>query len=257
MSKANQTLQKGINKWSEKLNYELRIKVDGTVGPQTLRAAKIVGYSLGVGPNNRLALKRGRLTRDLRALLRRDRKRTKKELKRAGRRKAWRRATRAKLKGGPNKAVQYLMQYKGKTESPPGSNKAPWGLTNWQLSFGAWLIGQPWCGIAVGKALQAAGVKGITSRVAGVALIEEDAKAGRNGFKSWHGPTEGKRGDAVVLFGYGVHVGLIRKRIPGVGYLTVEGNTSSGITGSQDNGGGVWPRLRTYSSVRGCARPAY
>lgn len=255
--KANKALQKGINKWAEQLRYELRIKVDGEIGPQTLRAARIVGYSLGIGPNNRKGLKKGKITANLRRLLRHDRKRSAKELKRAKRREGYRKKTRAKLKGGPNKAVQWLMQYRGKTENPPGSNMAPWGLTEWQRSLGSWLVGQPWCGVAVGKALQAAGVKGINSRVAGVALIEEDAKAGRNGFKSWHGPTEGKRGDAVVLFGYGVHVGLIRKRIPGVGYLTVEGNTSSGVAGSQDNGGGVWPRLRTFGSVRGCARPAF
>ena len=65
------------------------------------------------------------------------------------------------------------------------------------------------------------------------------------------------RGDAVVLFGQGVHVGTLRSaawayRKLGL-IVTDEGNTSSGNAGSQDNGGGSYRRLRRISDVRGFA----
>lgn len=167
------------------------------------------------------------------------------------RRKRIRRAT----VDAPTKALRWANEHVGKTEDPPGSNRGP-GITSWQRSFGAWLIGQAWCGVFVGKALQAAGVKGISWRIASVAYIEDDARAGRNGFKSWHGRENGQRGDAVVVGGRGVHVELIRHKVEG-GYETVGGNTSPDASGSQSNGGGVWHRFRSFSSVHGCARPNY
>ena len=36
---------------------------------------------------------------------------------------------------------------------------------------------------------------------------------------------------------------------------TIEGNTSSGYSGSQSNGGGVYRRTRSYSSIIGVIRP--
>ena len=39
--------------------------------------------------------------------------------------------------------------------------------------------------------------------------------------------------------------------------VTIEGNTSSGNAGSQDNGGGVFRRKRPASVIVGCARPRY
>jgi hypothetical protein len=96
----------------------------------------------------------------------------------------------------------------------------------------------------------------VNSRIAAVAFIEDDAKAGKNGFKSWKGVKSGQPGDLVVLFGRGVHVGFIEKR-QGSGYVTIEGNTSSGAGGSQSNGGGSYRRYRPYSQVHGIAVPDY
>ena len=152
------------------------------------------------------------------------------------------------------RAIQWARKQEGTVENPPSSNRGP-GITEWQLDFGTWLVGQPWCGVFVGQALKRGGVP-VTSRVASVALIEEDAKMDRNGFKAWYGPENGQRGDAAVIGGHGVHVELIRQRVPG-GYMTTGGNTSSGTYGSQDNGGGVWPRFRSFSEVHGVARPDY
>lgn len=163
---------------------------------------------------------------------------------------------------GPHVALRWARDYVGNTESPPGSNKGEWGLTNWQRTLGEWLVGQPWCGTFVGTALIRAGVKGINSRVAAVVLILEDAMNGRNGFRSvvyrrqtGHGAvSKGRLGDLVGLYGESTHVAMIEKRVPG-GYATVEGNTSPGASGSQANGGGVYRRIRPDSAVVYIVRP--
>lgn len=162
----------------------------------------------------------------------------------------------------PAKAVAWARSQRGTTESPAGSNKGP-KITAWQEAFGSWLVGQPWCGVFVGTALKRAGVK-VTGRVAGVVLILEDARLGRNGFKSivyrrstGQGRVDaGAPGDAIGMFGESTHVELIQRRVSG-GYLTVGGNTSPGTVGSQSNGGGVFERVREDSQVAYIVRPDY
>lgn len=124
------------------------------------------------------------------------------------------------------------------------SNRGP-QVDQLQKKFG--MIGQPWCGILVGTALRKAGVH-ITSRVASVQAIEQDARSGANGFKSWHSPRDAQTGDALVT-AKGQHVGLVvsvdRKR--GIIH-TIEGNTGNGE---------VARRAHRMSDVYGIARPRY
>ncbi len=165
---------------------------------------------------------------------------------------------------GPQRALKWARQWVGKTEHPAGSNRAPWGLTDWQQSLGSWLVGAAWCGTFVGTALKNAGVKGITSRVAGVVLILDDAMHGRNGMKSvlyrrstgMGDVSFGRPGDLVGLFGESTHVGIIEKNAPGA-FICLEGNTSPGAGGSQSNGGGCFRRTRPHSAVAYVVRPAY
>lgn len=165
---------------------------------------------------------------------------------------------------GAQKALQWARKWVGMTEHPAGSNKAPWGLTAWQSELGSWLVGQAWCGTFVGTALKNAGVQGVTSRVAAVVLILDDALNHRNGMKAVlyrrstrHGDVSfGRPGDLVGLFGESTHVGMIEKRVPG-GFVCLEGNTSPGNSGSQSNGGGCFRRTRPDSAVVYIVRPAY
>lgn len=65
----------------------------------------------------------------------------------------------------------------------------------------------------------------------------------------------------VILFDWGGdgvcdHVGIVEKNF-GSYVQTIEGNTSSGSSGSQSNGGGVYRRTRAWSSVRAVVRPNY
>ena len=165
------------------------------------------------------------------------------------------------------RALRWLTNHRGITEQPAGSNRdnRKDGITAAQkrCAGGAdWLIGQPWCGVWAYNALRAGRVKGISSRLASVALIEQDAKRSRGPFRGWttnpRDPRRVLRGDLVVLFGYGVHVGVVRKVYPRLGLIrTEEGNTSSGNAGSQNEGGGSYPRWRRLSDVRGFALVDY
>lgn len=159
------------------------------------------------------------------------------------------------------KALRWATKHRGITEQPAGSNRdnRKDGIRKAQVDCaggGSWLIGQPWCGVWCFNALQAAGVRGISSRQASVALIEDDAKKRRGPFAGWtRDPGKVLRGDLVVLFGRGVHVGLVREVDAKRGIVICdEGNTSSGSAGSQDNGGGAYRRVRPLSAVHGFAR---
>lgn len=165
-------------------------------------------------------------------------------------------------------ALRWWTLHRGIKEQPPGSNRdnREDGITAAQKRLGSWLVGLPWCGVWVANALLAAGVKGVSYRQASVALIEDDARAGRAPFRDWLAPTLGNarrclRGDAVVLFGRGVHVAGFRslKYVIGVGWCirTEEGNTSSGSAGSQSDGGMSTNRLRRLVDVHGFARVDY
>jgi hypothetical protein len=172
---------------------------------------------------------------------------------------AHRRAAIRKLGEGPAAALSWCAHHLFHTEHPAGSNSEPGpdGITAWEhkLGFGA----VPWCGIFVGNALLAAGVKGVTSRIAAVSLIEDDAIRSSFGgpFAGWStDPRQAVPGDLVVLFGRGVHVEMVRG--VGRGWLdTYGGNTSSGTAGSQSNGGGSFPRQRAFGDVHGVAHVRY
>ena len=71
-------------------------------------------------------------------------------------------------------------------------------------------------------------MKNLSSRLASVLFIEQDAKTGRGPFTRWLQPSQFRRvlrGSLVVLFGSGVHVELVRafKKINGRWYVITEG----------------------------------
>lgn len=165
------------------------------------------------------------------------------------------------------RALRWLTKHRGLTEIPPGSNtdNRRDGIRAAQVrcaNGGSWLVGQPWCGTWCWNALHAAGVRGLTSRLASVALIEDDARAGRGCFVRWVTRADRRwyrkvrRGDLVVLFGRGVHVEVVRSvwtRRAGF-VITDGGNTSpEGAAGSQSNGGGSYRRRRPLSQIHGFA----
>lgn len=152
-----------------------------------------------------------------------------------------------------DKVGNWHEKHLGITENPADSNcdSRSDGIRTSQdgCANGTWLRYQPWCGCWAWSGLYAAGkVSKGDSWLASVASIEDYAKAGKGPFKGW--TTDGskaKKGDLVVLFGRGQHVGTIRSVDASYAY-TWEGNTSSGSSGSQSNGGGSYKRSRSRSS---------
>jgi hypothetical protein len=167
------------------------------------------------------------------------------------------------------RALRWLTNHRGITEDPAGSNRdnRSDGITAAQRRLGSWLIGLPWCGVWFANALLAGGVAGVGYRLASVVNIEDDAKAHRRPFRGWvttadpSWPKKVLRGDGVVLFGRGVHVETVRSTAWAyrkLGLIRTEGgNTSSGNAGSQDNGGGAFPRYRRIADVHGFALVDY
>lgn len=159
------------------------------------------------------------------------------------------------------RALRWMTRHRGCIEQPPGSNRdnRKDGITAAQQRFGSWLVGQAWCGTWCANALRAAGVHGVSSRLASVALIEDDAKARRAPFRGWtHDPGQVLRGDLVVLFSRGCHVEMVRQVDRHRGLLITDGgNTSSGSAGSQSNGGGSYRRVRALRDVHGFALVNY
>jgi hypothetical protein len=162
-----------------------------------------------------------------------------------------RRAKAREVEGARGRAVSSFLAYVGTTESPPGSNGGP-HISAWQAEFGFGRVA--WCGIACAHHLRAAGVPGVTSRLASVALIEQDARAGRAPFVRWSHDARGALpGDLVVIGGHGVHVEMVRRVNADGSVETIGGNTSFGAGGSQSNGGCVAARHRSASEITGVA----
>lgn len=128
----------------------------------------------------------------------------------------------------------------GVTESPAGSNRT---------KYGKWmgLDGQPWCMSFVQWCFAQAGTPLPHKTGSCSALL------------NWY---QKNRPDCVVkdpqpgdiaIFTFG-HTGIVEKALPG-SVMCIEGNTSPGQSGSQDNGGGVYRRQRNLALVRAFIRP--
>lgn len=132
---------------------------------------------------------------------------------------------------------------------------------NNDTSFGRWygLNYNPWCDMAVSKWAADSANSAVVGRFA-------YCPSHVNWFKArgqWHNRTAAaKRGD-IVFFSWdggpvADHVGIVTEdAAPGASVRTIEGNTSSGSAGSQDNGDGVYRRTRARSVILGFGRPAY
>jgi len=165
-----------------------------------------------------------------------------------------------KALSGAERAIRWANNQVGTVEAT-GNNDGPKILDwqRWVAAGGTWLDRAPYCGIGCANACvrHSTVVAPERHRWASVALIEDDARAGRNGFAGWSDdPKTAKPGDLVVLYGRGVHVELVRDRAERT-LSTVGFNTSPGIAGSQSNGGGVWRRTRPFDQVHGIARINY
>lgn len=149
----------------------------------------------------------------------------------------------------------------GYTESPPGSNETKYGKAY------AW-DGIPWCAVFLWWCFREAGESaafygGAKTASCGALLRWYEARG------QTVPPRELREGDIVILNFSGTkdteHCGLVVGVSPVVcpstgapSYIiTIEGNTSPGMEGSQDSGGCVALKQRAYRQIVAVCRPQY
>jgi hypothetical protein len=243
--------QRTLNRQFREWGVNFAVDVDGQYGTTTRDATVKVMYGLGI---SRAEIDRG-TSSALRIKMRHADRRSDLEHRRERERADWRRRLKRRYEGhGPKAAVAYAKKQAANhiVEHPAGSNTGPM-IRDWLRLCG---IGpNPWCGAFVNACLVAAGFP-TEPWLCYCPNTEARAKTRQGGW-SWHSINEAKPGD-LVLYGGSVaqHVGLY----VGNG-VTIEGNTSGGTGGSQDNGGGVFVRRRNFHApgfpARGVARPPY
>lgn len=148
----------------------------------------------------------------------------------------------------------------GTTEYPPGTNRTIFALevdAVWPIGFSR--NGAPWCGTfcewLLGHSVEAGGMGGLL-RWNVFSVIPS-----MNNFKS-HGLWSKYPEPGFLCFqSFGgntqpTHVGWVKDVISSPGSApglvdNIEGNTSINVIGHQDNGGGVYQRTRTGSSIVG------
>ena len=139
-----------------------------------------------------------------------------------------------------NELLAIARKQLGVTESPAGSNRT---------KYGKWmgLDGQPWCMSFVQWCFHQAGTPLPHKTGSCSALL------------NWYQKNrpecvvkDPQPGD-IAIFTFG-HTGIVERALPG-SVMCIEGNTSPGQSGSQDNGGGVYRRQRNLALVRAFIRP--
>lgn len=156
--------------------------------------------------------------------------------------------------GVGERALREALRHVGVRESPPGSNRTPFG--RW---FG--VDGVPWCAIFVSYCFAhgagtvlCRGWHGAGVYPRGVAYVPT-LEAWLRATHRWHERHAPARPGDIVVYdwdgGLPDHVGIVRHALPEGRLATVEGNTA---VGNDSDGGEVMRRTRSLASVSGFGR---
>jgi hypothetical protein len=161
----------------------------------------------------------------------------------------------AKGSAGRRKAADWLIERAGRHESGV-QNRADW-LDKWELENGHPRFrsgseeGWAWCGIACWAAYKWGAGLLLDGRLRSTDWIFS-ASAANTARLSRVPLAQAKKGDLVLLFKRGAHVGMFAADYSGGSLSTIEGNTSPGPGGglaAQANGGGIYKRSRNVNEV--------
>ncbi len=245
----------------------LPLETDGEFGPQTIHAAALYGWILGMTEASRRKLrKKGMLAEPIQEVLRNPEKRGEDYRKRAEERKARLKEMRKAHKQGPRAAVSYAKSMVGVVEDPAESNSGPdvmrkgkkGGITFWEA---AWGFGSCfWCLCFASYCVKFIGGAQISGNCCHAGEIERMARARTNGWIAVPA-SEAKPGDIALYQFEGSsepdHGELVVGPLKNGMFNDVGGNTSPASGGSQNNGGGVYAKLRDPAILTCIARPLY
>ncbi len=252
----------------------LQLKVDGQFGPQTVHAARFLTWVIGLGTGHRKPIQeRHTVTEATQKLLRDLSKRSRVDVLRAKRRAPRLAKIRKAQTEGPAAAVAYARSFVGTTENPAGSNSGPTtqnskgqkgGVSFWEAYWG--LGACFWCLCFASYCAKAIGGAKIAGNCTFSVAIEGYARNHENGWIQVS-PEDKKPGDISIWKFDGPnaasdHGELIVDVGEGESFEDIGGNTGSDSSGSQSNGGGVFPKqvpgdARSLSQLSLIARPLY
>lgn len=175
--------------------------------------------------------------------------------------KALRAPATARSTGERARAVNWAKSRVGVVEHPAGSNQGRY-ITSWQEMSGYPGGGVPWCQCFV-NASAFVGTKGRVKPIwfgGYTPSVVEMANNGDHGLKRIS--LDAARPGDWLYFNFPGgesvdHVGLYMGKNADGSIMTIEGNTSSGNSGSQSNGGGVFRRTRDRSLIAAVVRPPF
>ena len=151
------------------------------------------------------------------------------------------------------KVIETARAELGVTEFPAGSNRTKYGA-----AYG--LDGYSWCVMFLWWCFREAGES--------MAFFGGAKTASCGQLMRWYQgmgwtvrPSEAQPGDIVILNFSGTgdteHCGLVVATAPDGSVTTIEGNTTPGLEGSQDNGGSVAMKHRQTRNIIAVCRPQY
>lgn len=243
------------------------LETDGEFGPQTVHASAFYGWILGTTEASRRKLrKKGILAEPIQEVLRNPEKRGDDYRKRAEERKDRLKEMRKAHKQGPKAAVAYAKSMINVTEDSDVENAGAdvvrkgkkGGVSFWEE---AWGLGACfWCLCFASYCVKFIGGAQISGNCCHAGEIERMARARTNGWVAVPA-SEAKPGD-IALYnfegsGEPDHGELIVGPMKNGMFNDVGGNTSPDSGGSQNNGGGVYAKLRDPSMLTCVARPLY
>ena len=143
----------------------------------------------------------------------------------------------------PETGTKYGRWYEEKVDGPGGYDYGANGVAFCAM-FASWVLAQAGVACAGFPGAYCPAMLEAAER-AGATVSKQQAQPGDIIFFDWQGDGESD------------HVGIVTKNHGGSYFETIEGNTSSGASGSQSNGGVVARRVRTSGAVCGIVRPDY
>lgn len=248
-------LQRAINARARELPFtDANLTIDGQFGSHTLSASGRAAFALGLSDAACEVIKAGRVSVLTQHLIRNPSDLSAEDRQRASARQADLKRRYEARRNGARAAVRWARSKIGVHENPPGSN---WGLPvqTW-IQFTGYDGPVFWCGCFVAYAVVHNGGANVPERIrlGFHEYINEDARAGRNGFLRAVSVQDARPGD-IATFSF-KHIGLVVGPTKDGMIHTIDGNTSA-TDGSNNNGGEVAEHRRPVSQVTCVGRLDY